>query len=104
MIITTRDRIEEKKVVKELGMVYGNTVKSRHFISDFIASIRDFLGLEIKEYTQMLKEAREECIERMVEEAESLEANAVLNVRFMTSEMSKGGAELLVYGTAVVVE
>jgi len=104
VILSTRDRIEDKRVVKELGIVHGNVAKSRIFFRDIIAGIRDFLGLEVKEYTELLKDAREECINRMVNEAQKLGANAILNVRFMTSEIKGGVAELMIYGTAVVVE
>lgn len=104
MILTTRDRIEDKKISKELGVVHGNVAKSRVFFRDIIAGIRDFLGLEVKEYTEMLRETRKEAMKRMVSEAEKLGANAILNIRFMTSEIRGGVAELMVYGTAVVVE
>lgn len=88
---------------KELGLVEGNTVQSRFFIRDFIASIRKMFGLEVKEYTQLLKKSRGIAKERMIKEAEELGADAIVNVRYMTSEIVSEASEVMIYGTAVKV-
>ena len=104
MIVVTTDRIHGKHVVRTLGLVRGNTVRSRHVGRDILAWLRNLVGGEISEYTKMLGETREQAIDRMVEEAEGLGANAIVSVRFMTTEVMSSAAELLAYGTAVVVE
>jgi len=104
VIITTTPDIHGKRVVRTLGLVRGNTIRSRHLGRDLLAVFRNVVGGEISEYTKLLAEAREQALDRMVEEAASLGANAVINVRFSTSEVMAGAAELMVYGTAVVVE
>ncbi len=104
MILTTCDAIAEKKTVKTLGLVKGNTIRARHAGRDIAAQLRALVGGEVKEYTKLLAESREQSIDRMVAEAKKLGANAILTIRFSTAEMLKGCAELLVYGTAVVVE
>jgi len=85
-------------------LVRGNTIRARHLGLDLIALLRNLAGGEVREYTKMLAEAREQAIDRMVEEAEVLGANAVLAVRFQTAEVMRGAAEMLCYGTAVKVE
>jgi uncharacterized protein YbjQ (UPF0145 family) len=87
-----------------LGLVRGNTVRSRHIGRDVLAGIRNVVGGEIPEYTKLLAESREQAVDRMVEEARSLGANAIVQMRFQTSMIMRLAAELLVYGTAVVVE
>ncbi len=104
MIIVTSDRIEGKKTVKTLGMVKGSTIRARHVGRDIVAGLRSIVGGEIAEYTKLMAEAREQAIQRMVEQAEEMGANAVLDTRFVTSMVMSGASELLVYGTAVVVE
>lgn len=104
MIIVTSDRIEGKKIVKTLGMVKGSTIRARHLGRDITASLRSIVGGEISEYTKLMAEAREEAIHRMVEQAEKMGANAIVDTRFVTSMVMSGASELLVYGTAVVVE
>lgn len=104
MITSTTSVIEGKKVVKTLGLVRGNTIRARWFGRDFLAGLRNMIGGEIKSYTHMLSDAREEALDRMIKEAEDLGANAVVEVRFSTSTVIQGAAELLAYGTAVVVE
>ena len=104
MIITTTDTIAGKRVVKTLGLVRGNTIRARHIGRDIAARFRNIIGGEIVEYTKMLAEAREQSLDRMVKEAENMGANAIIMTRFSTSEMMQGAAELLVYGTAVIVE
>jgi len=105
MIVVTTDRIEGKQVVKTLGLVRGSTIRARHVGRDVMAGLRNIIGGEITEYTKMLAESREQSLQRMVEQAESMGANAIVSTRFVTSMvMSGAAAELLAYGTAVVVE
>jgi len=104
MIVVTTDRIEGKQVVKTLGLVRGSTIRARHIGRDVMAGLRNIIGGEITEYTKMLAESREQSLQRMVEQAESMGANAILSTRFVTSMVMSGAAELLAYGTAVVVE
>ena len=104
MIIVTSDNIVHKKIVKTLGIVRGNTIRARHLGRDIAAGFRNLVGGEIKEYTKLIAESREQAMDRMIEEAESMGANAIIMCRFSTSELMRGAAELLVYGTAVVIE
>ncbi len=104
MIVVTDNRIAGKRVVRTLGLVRGNTIRARHLGRDIIAVFRNVVGGEVAEYTKMMAESREQALDRMVEEAEELGANAVVGTRFMTSMLMQGAAELLAYGTAVVVE
>ena len=104
MIVVSDNRIIGKRVVRTLGLVRGNTIRARHLGKDIIAVMRNIVGGEISEYTKMMAEAREQALDRMVEEAEELDANAVICTRFMTSMLMQGAAELLAYGTAVIVE
>jgi uncharacterized protein YbjQ (UPF0145 family) len=104
MIVVTSDEIPGHRIVRTLGMVRGNTIRGRHLGRDLLAHLRNVIGGEIHEYTKMMAESREQAIDRMVEEAEELGANAIVCVRFATNSMMAGSAELLAYGTAVVVE
>ena len=104
MILVTTFEVPGKKVKETLGMVKGNTIRARHVGKDITAALRNLVGGEIVEYTKMLAEAREEAIGRLVEQAEQMGANAVVGLRFTTSSATQGAAELLAYGTAVVVE
>lgn len=104
MILTTNESIAGKKIVKTIGLVRGNTVRARHIGRDIAAKFRGIIGGEIEEYTKLIAESREQSIDRMVEEARSQGANAIVQIRFSTSEIMNGAAELLAYGTAVVVE
>ncbi len=104
MIITTTDFVPGKKVKEILGLVRGNTIQAKHIGKDVVAGFRNIVGGEIKEYTEMLTEAREIALRRMIEKAEKLGADAVINVRFMTSAVMGGAAEILAYGTAVKLE
>ena len=101
MIICTTGEITGKRVVRTFGLVRGNTIRARHLGRDIIALLRNVVGGEISEYTKLFGEAREQALDRMVTEAESLGANAVLEVRFTTSMVMSAAAELLAYGTAV---
>lgn len=104
MIITTTDQIEGMRITKNLGLVRGSTIRARHVGKDIMAAFRNLVGGEISEYTRLLAESREQSIKRMTDEAEALGANAIVGTRFVTSMVMSGAAELLVYGTAVVVE
>ncbi|MCE5250131.1 YbjQ family protein [bacterium] len=104
MIVVTTETIPGKKIVQSLGMVRGNTVRARNIGKDILAVIKNMIGGEIEEYTKMLSESREQALDRMVENARELGANAVVTTRFASAEIMKGAAELLVYGTAVIVE
>ncbi len=104
MIIVTTDKVEGKRTVKVLGLVRGNTIRARHIGKDILAGLKGIVGGEIAEYTKMVAESREQCLDRLVEEAEALGANAVVGLRFTTASMMQGAAELLAYGTAVIVE
>lgn len=104
MIISTTETIAGKRIVKTLGMVRGNTIRARHLGKDIMATLRNVVGGEVSEYTKLLAEAREQAIDRLVEDAEGLGANAIVAIRFQTTEVMKAAAELLAYGTAVIVE
>lgn len=104
MIVVTDNKISGKRVVRTLGIVRGNTIRARHLGKDVLAVMRNIVGGEVSEYTKMMAESREQALDRMVEEAEELGANAVISTRFMTSMLMQGAAELLAYGTAVIVE
>ena len=104
MIVSTGEHIAGKRIVKTIGLVRGNTVRARHIGRDIGALVRNLVGGEVNEYTKLLAESREQSVDRMVEEARSLGANAIVMVRFCTSEVMQGAAELLAYGTAVVME
>ena len=104
MIIVTTDLIPGKTIKKNLGLVRGNTIRARHLGRDILAFLRGIVGGEIRDYTKMMAESREQALDRMVEEAESLGANAIINVRFTTSMIMQSASEILAYGTAVIVE
>ena len=104
MIVVTTADIPGTRVVETLGLVRGNTIRCRHLGKDILAGLRNLAGGEVREYTKMMAEAREQAIDRMVEEAETLGADAVVMVRFQTVEMMRGAAEMLCYGTAVRLE
>ena len=104
MIVTTTGEIHGKRIVRTLGLVRGNTIRARHLGRDITAVFRNVIGGEISEYTKLFAEAREQALDRMVEEAVEIGANAIIEIRFTTSEVMSAAAELLVYGTAVIVE
>ncbi len=101
MIVVTTPDVPGMKVVETMGLVRGNTIRARHVGRDLMAALRNIAGGEIREYTKMMAEAREQAIDRMVEEAEALGADAIVMVRFQTAEIMRGAAEMLCYGTAV---
>ncbi len=104
MIVVTTDGVAGRRIVKSLGVVRGNAVRSRHLGMDILALLRNIVGGEVHEYVKLSGEAREQALDRMVEEAQGLGANAVVGLRFGTAMIMSGAAELLAYGTAVVVE
>ena len=104
MEITNIDTIPGKRIATHYGLVCGSTVRSKNAFKDIGASFKNIFGGELKSYTKLLNEARQEAIDRMVEQATHLGANAVVNVRFATSDVAAGAAEIYIYGTAVKVE
>lgn len=104
MILTTSPGIAGRRIARTLGLVRGNTIRARHLGKDILALLRNMVGGEIHEYAKLLAESREQALDRMVAEAEQLGANAIVSVRFATSVVMGGAAEMLAYGTAVVVE
>lgn len=103
MIIVNTDKIAGKRITEHLGMVKGNSVRVRHVGRDILAGLRTIVGGEVVEYTKMLAETREQSLDRMIEEAVKMGADAIINVRFSTSQIMKAAAELLAYGTAVKI-
>lgn len=103
MIITNIETIPNKKVVAHCGLVSGSTVRAKNAIKDFGAGLKNIVGGELKSYTELLSEAREEALKRMVAQAKKLKANAIVNVRFATSSITAGAAEVYAYGTAIEV-
>jgi len=101
MIVVNTDFVPGREIVEVLGLVKANTIRAKHIGKDIMAGLRNIVGGELTEYTEMLSESREEALQRMVKEAEKLNADAVINVRFMTSSVAQGAAEMLAYGTAV---
>lgn len=104
MIITNIELIPGKRITKHLGLVQGSSVRAKHAGRDIMAGLKNIFGGELKGYTELLQESREEAVNRMIEQAKAVGANAVLNVRFSTSSVAVGAAELFAYGTAVVLE
>ena len=104
MTVVTANRVSGKRVALTLGLVRGNTIRARHIGKDIMAVFRNIVGGEFSEYTKLLAESREQALDRMVDEARSLGANAIISLRFSTSMIMGGSAELLAYGTAVVLE
>lgn len=104
MLLATTETIAGKTITKHLGLVRGNTIRARNVGKDIQAWLRNLVGGEIVEYTKLLAESREQALDRMMEEAKKLGANAIVAVRFSTSEVATHAAEIIVYGTAVVVE
>lgn len=104
MILTNVNTVPGRKIVEHYGLVQGSTVRAKHIGRDFMAGLKNLVGGELKGYTELLSEAREEATRRMAEQARQLGANAVINIRFATSSVAQGAAELFAYGTAVRVE
>lgn len=104
MILVNTSDIPGKQIVEVYGLVKGSTIRAKHIGKDIAAGLRTLVGGEIKEYSEMMNEARGQAIQRMVKEAEAMGANAIVNIRFTTAQVMAGAAELLAYGTAVKVE
>ncbi len=104
MILSNIETVPGKTITRFFGVVSGSTVRAKHIGKDILASFKNIVGGELRAYTELLTEARADAVERMVEEANSLGANAVVNIRFSTSSVTQGAAELFAYGTAVNVE
>ena len=103
MELTNLETIPGKTIIRHLGLVQGSTVRSKHVGKDFLSGLKNFVGGELTAYTELLNESRSEAIDRMVAQATATGANAVINVRFSTSNIASGAAEVMVYGTAVFV-
>lgn len=103
MILTTLETIPGVTITQHLGIVSGSTVRSKHFGRDFMAGIKNLVGGELKGYTELLNESRQEAVSRLKLQAEALNADAILNIRFGTSSIAQGAAEVFAYGTAVKV-
>ena len=104
MIISTSENIPNKKITQVLGVVQGSTVRAKHIGKDIIAGFRNLVGGEVKQYTELLNDAREQAMERMTENAENIGADAIINIRIVTSMVSQMASEILVYGTAVKLD
>lgn len=104
MILTNIESVPGKNIVEHYGVVSGSTVRAKHLGRDFMASLKNIVGGELKGYTELLQDSRNQAVERMKEQAKQLGANAVVNIRFATSSVAQGASELYVYGTAVRVE
>lgn len=104
MIVVNTETIPGMRIVALKGLVQGNTIRAKHFGRDFMAGLKNIVGGELRGYTELLTEARGQAMERMIQQAESLGANAIVNVRFSTSAVTQGAAELYCYGTAVTAE
>lgn len=104
MDLTNLETIPGKNIIRHLGLVQGSTVRSKHAGKDFLSGLKNFVGGELKAYTELLNESRNEAIDRMIAQAIAAGANAVVNVRFSTSNIASGAAEVMAYGTAVFVE
>ncbi len=104
MLLTNLEIVPGKRITKHLGLVQGSSVRAKHVGRDIMASLKNIFGGELKGYTELLHESREEAIKRMQTQAEKVGANAILNIRFSTSSIAQGAAELFAYGTAVILE
>lgn len=104
MLISNLEYIPDRKIRRHIGLVQGSTVRAKHAGRDFMASLKNIVGGELKGYTELLNESRDEAIQRMMEQARQAGANAVINVRFSTSSVAAGASEIFAYGTAVIIE
>lgn len=104
MVLTTLETVPGRKIIEHLGIVQGSTVRAKHVGRDIMAGLKNIFGGELKGYTELLQESRDEALERLKEQARAVNANAVLNIRFSTSSITQGASEILAYGTAVVLE
>ncbi|MET1080429.1 MAG: YbjQ family protein [Pseudomonas sp.] len=104
MELSNLEALPGRRIVRHLGLVQGSTVRSKHAGKDLLAGLKNFVGGELKAYTELLNESRQEAVARMVKQAQGLGANAVVNIRFSTANIAAGAAEVMAYGTAVTVE
>lgn len=104
MLISNLELLPEGKIIRQLGLVQGSTVRAKHVGRDIMAGLKNVFGGELRGYTELLEDSRVEALKRMEAQAEAIGANAVINVRFSTSSVAQGASEIFVYGTAVVVE
>lgn len=104
MILTNVETVPGKVIVEHYGLVAGSTIRAKHVGRDLMASLKNLVGGELKGYTQLMQESRQQAVDRMIEQAQQLGANAIVNIRFSTSSVAQGAAELYAYGTAVKVE
>jgi uncharacterized protein YbjQ (UPF0145 family) len=104
MLLSTTETIHGMKIIKHIGLVRGNTIRARHIGRDIMAIIRHIIGGEITDYTKMMAESREQAIDRMIEDAQKLGANAIVSIDFSSQMIMGGASEILAFGTAVVVE
>ena len=104
ILVVTSPEIPGKRIVRTLGLVAGNTIRARHIGKDIMAGLRNLVGGEVTEYAKLLSESREQALDRMIAKAEALGANAVISLHYQTSVIMGGAAEMMAYGTAVVVE
>jgi len=104
VLLTNLEIVPGRRISKHLGLVQGSSVRAKHIGRDMMAGLKNIFGGELKGYTELLQESRQEAMDRMQEQAKSVGANAILNIRFSTSSVTAGAAELFAYGTAVVLE
>ena len=104
MLLTNLEIVPDKRISKHLGLVQGSSVRAKHIGRDFMAGLKNVFGGELTGYTELLQESRQEAMDRMQEQARAVGANAILNIRFSTSSVTAGAAELFAYGTAVILE
>jgi uncharacterized protein YbjQ (UPF0145 family) len=104
MLLSNLEHLPNHRIIQQLDVVYGSTVRSKHVGKDLFAGLKNIVGGELTAYTELLEESRQEALSRMIEKAQALGANAVVGIRFSTSSIAAGAAELFVYGTAVIAE
>ena len=104
MIITTSDKLPQHNIIEVIGIVEGSTVRAKHIGKDILAGFKNLIGGEVKQYTELLNDARKEAMSRMERNAESMNADAIINVRIVTSMVSQMASEILIYGTAVKID
>lgn len=104
MLLTNLEQVPGKKIVQHFGLVQGNTIRAKHVGKDFLAGLKNIFGGELGAYTELLAESRKEATDRMIQQAQSMGANAIVNVRYSTSSVAQGAAELYAYGTAVKID
>jgi len=104
MLLTNLEQVPGKKIVQHFGLVQGNTIRAKHVGKDFLAGLKNIFGGELGAYTELLAESRKEATDRMIEQSQSMGANAIVNVRYSTSSVAQGAAELYAYGTAVQID